>query len=225
MNGRSRALWACGRFVEGWLDTYEKGVKRRVARGTGSRLNTDPRYGIGTTEFMRSVGGYAMTLECGQHEDPQSPEVAYRAIRNALAFLRLTDEPAPESVARYEALKLDDVIDRAHPDDRFEREWSSFDRLAKGDVIATRSDGTRLTAPEDGWIVFPDAKANPGTSGTTSRGRTPRSDPLPDPLPRERKISVEEKVGDRDRCDHGCRVGEQSVAHRVARALDATEPK
>jgi predicted deacylase len=150
------------RFVEGWLDTYEKGVKRRVAGGTGSRLNTDPRYGVGTTEFMRSVGGYAMTLECGQHEDPQSPEVAYRAIRNALAFLRLTDEPVPALVARYEALKLDDVIDRAHPEDRFEREWSSFDRLAKGDLIATRHDGTRLTAPADGWIVFPDAKAQPG---------------------------------------------------------------
>ncbi len=150
------------RFVEGWLATYEKGVRRRVAEGRGSRLNTDPRYGVGTTEYMRSVGGCAMTLECGQHEDPQSPEVAYRAIRNALAFLGLVDAPVPAPVDRYEALRLNDVIDRDHPEDSFAREWTSFDRLAKGDLIATRHDGTKLTAPEDGWIVFPDFKAQPG---------------------------------------------------------------
>jgi predicted deacylase len=150
------------RFVEGWLDSYEMGVKRRVARGTGSKLNSDPRYGIGTTEYMRSVGGYSMTLECGQHEDPQSPEVAYRAIRNTLAHLGLVDAPAPAPVEEYEALRLADVIDRDHEGDSFAREWSSFDRLAKGDLIGTRHDGTRLTAPEDGWIVFPDKGAKPG---------------------------------------------------------------
>jgi predicted deacylase len=150
------------RFVEGWLGAYEKGVKRRIALGTGGRHNTDPRYGVGTTEYMRSVGGYATTLECGQHEDPDAPEVAYRAIRNALAFLAITGDPAPALVERYEALRLDDVIDRAHPDDRFERPWTSFDRLSKGELIATRHDGTRLTAPDDGWIVFPDAGALPG---------------------------------------------------------------
>lgn len=150
------------RFVEGWLETYEKGVTRRVARGTGSKLNSDPRYGVGTTEYMRSVGGYAMTLECGQHADPDSPEVAYRAIRNALAFLGLVDAPAPSPVTSYEALRMADVIDRDHPGDQFAREWSSFDRLARGDHIATRHDGTRLTAPDDGWILFPDKGAQPG---------------------------------------------------------------
>src|SRR6185436_170906 len=106
-SGKERALakvLGVNRFIEGWLEAYEKGVKRRLARGLGSKLNTDARYGVGTTEYMRSVGGYATTLECGQHEDPQSPEVAYRAIRNTLAFLGIVDEPAPKPVERYEAL-------------------------------------------------------------------------------------------------------------------------
>jgi predicted deacylase len=150
------------RFVEGWLGTYAKGVERRVREGRGSPLNTDARYGIGTTEYMRSTGGYAVTLECGQHEDEASPEVAYRAIRNTLAFLGITGGEAPEPADTYEALRLREVVDRAHPQDRFEREWSSFDRLAKGDVIATRHDGTVIAAERDGWIVFPDAKAQPG---------------------------------------------------------------
>jgi len=150
------------RFVEGWLGTYARGVERRVREGRGSALNTDSRYGVGTTEYMRSAGGYAITLECGQHEDPSSPEVAYRAIRNALAFLGLTTGEMPPSVAAYEGLRLREVVDKAHPEDRFSREWSSFDRLVKGEVIATRHDGTVIVAERDGWIVFPDAKSQPG---------------------------------------------------------------
>jgi hypothetical protein len=62
-------------------------------------LETVLRYGMGTTEYMRSTGGYALTLECGQHLDPQAPEVAYTAIKNTLAFLKLIDAPEPEAGA------------------------------------------------------------------------------------------------------------------------------
>ncbi len=155
------------RFVDGWLETYAKGVARRVARHQGAStraaaLNTDPKYGVGTTEYMRSVGGCAITLECGQHEDPQAPEVGYRAILNAMAHLGLTKGPAPAAVTDFEYLSLVDVIDREHDRDAFSREWSSFDRLAKGDLVGTRHDGTPVLAPEDGYIVFPDHKSLAG---------------------------------------------------------------
>jgi predicted deacylase len=150
------------RFVEGWLATYADGVERRVREGTATATNRDPRYGVGTTEYMRSVGGYAITLECGQHEDPAAVDVAYGAIRNTLAFLGLVDEPAPPAANRYEALRLRAVIDRAHADDRFVREWASFDALAAGDEIARRTNGEVLVAPADGRILFPDVGAKPG---------------------------------------------------------------
>ncbi|HUQ28778.1 MAG TPA: succinylglutamate desuccinylase/aspartoacylase family protein [Usitatibacter sp.] len=150
------------RFVQGWLATYARGVERRVREGTGTAANADPRYGVGTTEYMRSAGGYAITLECGQHEDPRAVDVAYRAIRNTLAFLGLVREAPPEPVASYEALRIRDVFDRAHAADRFEREWASFDPLARGDVIAHRNDGTVLKAEFDGRILFPDVGALPG---------------------------------------------------------------
>ena len=167
-SGRERALarqLGVSRFVEGWLSTYARGVARRVKEGRGSALNTDPRYGVGTTEYMRSVGGYAITLECGQHEDPEAPEVAYRAIRNTLAFLGMTPSPAlPQGAGSkpVEGLRIHEVIDRNHEGDRFSREWSSFDALFKGDVIGVRHDGIEVRAPQDGWILFPDAKAQPG---------------------------------------------------------------
>lgn len=150
------------RFVEGWLGTYARGVERRVKDGTGSELNRDPKYGVGTTEYMRSVGGYAITLECGQHEAPESPEVAYRAIHNVLAHLGITDEPKPATVGEYEALKIHEVVDRVHEDDAFAKTWASFDPLKKGELIATRKDGTKLLAPDDGWILFPDMGSKPG---------------------------------------------------------------
>jgi uncharacterized protein len=155
------------RFVDGWLDTYAKGVARRIAtlKASGREhnpLTTDPKYGIGTTEYMRSAGGYAITLECGQHEAPESPEIAYRAILSALAFLGHSGEAPPPPVEEVESLTLYDVVDRAHPEDAFSREWSSFNALKKGDLIGTRHDGTRVVALEDGYIVFPDKLALPG---------------------------------------------------------------
>jgi len=150
------------RFVDGWLRTYGAGVQRRL-RGD-SRMATVLRYGVGTTEYMRSTGGYALTLECGQHIDPQAPEVARRAILNTLAHLGMIDAPAPAPVAAdaTEALSMQEVVDKAHDDDRFSRPWSSFDRVAAGAEIGRRADGTAVLAPYDAVILFPDSAAAAG---------------------------------------------------------------
>lgn len=189
-SARERALalrLGVRRFVDGWLETYALGVERRRKRGQRKRgqipfpkftekgsdpfffagtranaLNTDPKYGVGTTEYMRSTGGYAVTLECGQHEDPAAPETGYRAIRNALAHLGLTRSASPAPVEDFEYLTLYEVIDRAHEGDAFSRDWSSFDVLKTGDLIGTRHDGTKVFAENDGFILFPDAKSAPG---------------------------------------------------------------
>jgi hypothetical protein len=100
------------RFVDGWLDTYAAGVARRLEAGASSR-EADVHYGVGTTEYMRAQGGIALTLECGQHDDPAAPIVAWRAIHSALAHLRLSAASAPAAVTDTEALRLYQVVDRA----------------------------------------------------------------------------------------------------------------
>ena len=154
------------RLVDGWLDTYAAGVQRRVSQNPleaeARGLNIDPRYGVGTTEYMRSVGGCALTLECGQHADPAAPEVAYRAILNTLAHLGLIAQPVPPVVANPEALRLYQVIDKSHADDAFSRPWASFDRVASGELIGTRQDGNPVVAECEGFIVFPNPQAQPG---------------------------------------------------------------
>jgi len=152
------------RAVDGWLSTYARGVEKRrewARQHPEAALDLDPRYGVGTTEYMRSVGGCAFTLECGQHEDPAAPEVAYRAIRNTLAHLRLVDAPDPPP-ADMELLRLVDVVDKTHVDDRFARPWKSFEPVRAGEPIGTRADGTPVAAPHDGFIVFPNPAAGAG---------------------------------------------------------------
>jgi predicted deacylase len=155
------------RFVDGWLSTYARGVEKRrqkvgVATTRAQELDIDPRYGVGTTEYMRSVGGYGVTLECGQHEDPHGPEVAYKAIVNTMTHLGHLAGPPPAPAANMEVLRIYEVIDKDHVDDAFARGWSSFDPLKGGDLIGTRQDGTPVHAVEDGYILFPNAKAGAG---------------------------------------------------------------
>ena len=151
------------RIVEGWMAAYAGGVARRKQLGlTPGAVHEDPSYGVGTTEYMRSQGGYGVTLECGQHDDLAAPEVAYQAIRQTLALLGLVELPLAAPARPFECLRLAQVIDREAPGDRFARTWSSFDPLAAGELIAVRENGSELRAPEAGYIVFPDSNALPG---------------------------------------------------------------
>lgn len=156
------------RIVEGWLDTYARGVQRRAAApltGGGSRaqtLVTDPNYGVGTTEYMRSRGGYAVTLECGQHDDPQAVQVARHAILQTLALLGISSLSLAPVQAGREILRLVDVTDREHAGDTFSREWRSFDAVKAGEVIGLRYSGREVKAPADGFVVFPNPRGEVG---------------------------------------------------------------
>jgi predicted deacylase len=162
--GRLAAHVGVNRVVEGWMQAYADGVARRRARGlTPGAVHEDPSYGVGTTEWMRSQGGYGVTLECGQHDDPAGPDVAHHAIRQTLALLGIAEGIVLQPPkAPFECLRLVEVIDRFDAADGFAKTWTSFDPLREGELIAVRADGTELRAPRDGFIVFPDVGALPG---------------------------------------------------------------
>ena len=156
-----------GRIVEGWMNAYADGVARRQQRSralglTAGAVHEDPSYGVGTTEYMRSRGGYGVTLECGQHDDPEGEHVAHHAIRQTLALLGHTDTPLAPPARPLECLALAEVVDRHAEGDRFVKAWTSFDALGQGELISVRADGSELRAPQSGYIVFPDVSALPG---------------------------------------------------------------
>jgi len=159
------------RIVEGWLDAYARGVQRRAAtaevaaQGGSARsqtLVTNPNYGVGTTEYMRSRGGYAVTLECGQHDDPKGVDVAKHAIQQTLALLGITDTKLNPVGAPPEILRLIDVTDKAHAGDTFIKEWRSFDAVKAGEVIGLRQGGLEVKAQGDGFVVFPNPRGEVG---------------------------------------------------------------
>ena len=154
------------RVVEGWLDIYAASITRRGPPLTEQAL----AFGRGTNEFMRSQGGYGVTLECGQHRDLAAPVVAYRAILAALDLLGMTtddrqsaDKSVQPVVRQPELLRLRSVTDRHDAGDKFVRNWTSFDTLRAGEQIGIRHDGAPVLAEGDGFIVFPNAEAVAGT--------------------------------------------------------------
>jgi len=157
----------CSRFVYGWLDTYAQGIERRkqevlAGRFDANNVDTDAMYGVGTTEYMRAKGGWAITLECGQHDDIHGREVAYQAMINTLILTGLIAGSTPAAAKNPQVLGLYNVFDRFHEADAFSRPWKSFDAIAQGALIAIRADGTRIMAEQDCLIVFPNMKSQPG---------------------------------------------------------------
>ena len=152
------------RIVDGWLETYARGVHRRAASASGRAhpLASNPNYGVGTTEYMRSRGGYGVTLECGQHDDPQAVQVARHAILQTLALLGMASLALAPAPAAPQMLRLVDVTDREHGADLFSREWRSFDPVQAGELIGTRHKGAALRAPADGFVVFPNPRGEVG---------------------------------------------------------------
>lgn len=163
------------RFVTGWMEVYEAGVARRRAERASSQMSSamappgddpgllDAGYGVGTTEYMRARGGYGVTLECGQHEDPAAIGIAAQAIDNALRFLGLIDSTDSDEITDTgEVLRLTAVVDREHADDSFVAEWSSFSPVTAGQLVARRHDGREIRAEATGCIMFPSRLAAPG---------------------------------------------------------------
>ncbi|MDP9900431.1 succinylglutamate desuccinylase/aspartoacylase family protein [Variovorax ginsengisoli] len=150
------------RVVEGWLDIYAAGLAQRA--GGAPPDDAALAFGWGTNEYMRSCGGYGVTLECGQHQDPAAPAVAEQAILSALRLLGLVEVPVgARPPVQPTLLRLVSVTDRLDEGDQFVRDWATFDAVAQGEPIGLRNDGTLLRAERDGFIVFPNAQALVGT--------------------------------------------------------------
>ena len=196
------------RFVEGWLRTYGDGVRRRL--GDESQLETVLRYGMGTSEYMRSTGGYALTLECGQHQDPQARTVAYRAILNTLAFLGMTDgtPPAPVASQAMEALTMVAVVDKISADDVFSKPLAQLRRCRHG--RPNRHAGRRHAGA--GRVRRPHPVSRQRSSGR-------RRVVLPHPR-QSRFLSVGQFQADDAADDHG----DTGQAHGAGRFVERDDP-
>ncbi len=144
-------------LMHGWLTAHARAQQERARQGG---TNVSFAKGVGTTEYMRFRGGYGVTIECGQHGDPKAPRIAYDAILNALAHLKLIAAPEPKRTAK-RAIRIVDAVWCFAQGDRLEKPWTTGDAVAAGEIIARRADGQALKAPRDGFVIFPNPEPKP----------------------------------------------------------------
>lgn len=127
---------------------------------TGRSTGDAETWSIGTTEYARMFGAMSVTLECGQHQAPEAPEIAYQAILGALRHLGMI-AGAAQAVAKPRHVVVESVVYR---DDAgsFAKPWQHLDSIKAGTLIATRANGERLVAPKDSVIILPRADAEIG---------------------------------------------------------------
>jgi predicted deacylase len=142
-------------FACGWAEAFGGGDGIRESQGT--------------TEYARTQGAIAVTLECGHHFNPDAADIGYRAILLAMAHLDMLDTvtrdalgPNPGVPAGKQRFVRMKSVFRREEGAVMAKPWRHFDAVAKGEAMAKLSSGKILPAPEDGFIVLPKEKAVTG---------------------------------------------------------------
>ncbi len=116
---------------------------------------------MGTREYMLSKGGCGITLECGQHDDPQSIIIAKNAILNCLVGFKMIN-PAPSSpmTAPKEPAKLIKMTHVFYKEKNgaLSKMWENFEPVKAGATLAHYNDGTTITCPEESIMILPDPR-------------------------------------------------------------------
>ena len=96
----------------------------------------------------------AVSVECGQHDDPRSAAVAYLCARRMLAYLGLLDPIADQAPRISKRLMLQAAVKRPSPTFRFARPLRSMERLEKGERIGS-DENLVLSANGPCWVIMP----------------------------------------------------------------------
>jgi predicted deacylase len=140
-------------MLTGWVEAYAR--TGRQAKRAGDEEST------GSIEYARRNGAIAVNIECGQHDDPQAPDIAYRAIRNALRHFSITDETNEILSIETSLIKVTHVY--YHEDGgRFPQSWKHLQTVSKDEILAFRPDGSTINAPDNGVIIMPKENSSNG---------------------------------------------------------------
>lgn len=95
----------------------------------------------------------AVAVECGQHDDPASAEVAYRCARAALAYFGLTRDPLPAAPAP-QRLLVRAAIKRPSAGFRFALAFRGMEAVRAG-VLLGSDEHVQLSASRDCVLIMP----------------------------------------------------------------------
>ena len=176
-------------LVDGWLRAYSKFALEQNRLIQKGKIIVDDHniavssFGRGTTEYFRSrKGKIALTVECGQHDNLETIDFAYRTIINALNFFGMISIKTPYSFEqkdmfsrnRGESFRFAKIFIKHDNDDKILVPFNAFCEVVKHQPIGVRKSGEPVLAPSNGVIIFfyPDAK--PGKEWMYFAERTER---------------------------------------------------
>lgn len=135
-----------------------------LARHTGCRV-TYGWDGPGMLMEHVSIGSLvaqgkpALSIECGQHEDPNTPLVAYEVLTRFLGALGITDHPLSDALGpKYRLFAR--VVKPTHGFE-LSAAYQSFDRLEAGSVLG-KGDGVMIAVDEEAYLLLPTPQATRG---------------------------------------------------------------
>jgi predicted deacylase len=134
---------------------------------------------MGTTEYAREHGASALTLECGQHDDPQSIATAWGAILGILHHMgmaRIHDDlaeniPDMKTSGEMACTQAVQVVYKDRPG-HFTADWTHLQPVAKDTVIAEYKDGGKVRVPEDDMRLIMPRRSSPVGEEWLYFGRT-----------------------------------------------------
>lgn len=132
--------------ISGWTKAYLSSAPKDQVRS--------PTEHIGTTEYVYNRGAIDVTLECGQHCDPEAPKVAYDGILRALEYLHITEKSGLPPAQPPRIADMDTVF-YSDGGGNFSQSYRHLDFINAGTAVATRGDQTRIIAGKDAVIIMP----------------------------------------------------------------------
>ncbi len=106
-------------------------------------------------EWLCEQGVPAVVVEAGQHEAENSIDVAEQTLLSILSHFGLI---TPEEPVSFEKPPQYKVVERVmigdHESFKFEKQYSSFEALKPGELIAKDKDGDYIAPTEDGFMML-----------------------------------------------------------------------
>ena len=102
-----------------------------------------------------------MTVECGSHYDDVTIQNAYYTIMNTLLFFGMVDG-YPIQQVQQEIVVMDSIYIKGK-EGTLVCEFKHLDKIKQGEAIAEYSDGCKICAPQDSFILLPKFNAKAGS--------------------------------------------------------------
>ena len=113
-----------------------------------------------TTNYAHSKNKDCILVECGQHKDPNAPNVAAKVISRILQYYgMISKKPIFAKSKKLEMIEMTDLFIKENENDSFSRQWKHLEIIQRGDVIGKRQSGKLIIAKDNCVMILP--KYNP----------------------------------------------------------------